>query len=226
MNIKEWAPDDRPREKVLSKGIQALSDAELIAILIGRVSSGESAVELARTLLHGSDNSFSQLSKLSVKEMTRKYKGIGPAKAITIAAALEIGKRRSQSEALQLFSVKSSRDVYNYLQPLMADLPHEEFWTLYLNQSNRIVYKRQISRGGVSETAVDIRIILKDALEYLASGIIICHNHPSGNTRPSHVDDAFTRKMKEAAKMIDVRVLDHLIICEHGYYSYADEGSI
>ena len=158
--------------------------------------------------------------------MTRKYKGIGPAKAITIAAALEIGKRRSQSEALQLFSVKSSRDVYNYLQPLMADLPHEEFWTLYLNQSNRIVYKRQISRGGVSETAVDIRIILKDALEYLASGIIICHNHPSGNTRPSHADDAFTRKMKEAAKMIDVRVLDHLIICEHGYYSYADEGSI
>lgn len=226
MNIKEWAPDDRPREKVMNKGIHALSDAELIAILIGSGNSEQSAVELARNILHGSGNNLSRLGKLSVKELTNAYKGIGPAKAVTIVAALELGKRRSQSEALQNFSVKSSRDVYNFLQPLLADLPHEEFWTLYLNQSNRIVYKRQISRGGVSETAVDIRLILKDALEYLASGIIICHNHPSGNNKPSTADDTFTRKMKEAAKMIDVRLLDHLIVCEHCYYSYADEGRI
>lgn len=226
MNIKEWAEDDRPREKMLAKGIDALSDAELIAILIGSGDRNKTAVELSKEILHRHDNDLNRLGKVSVKELTNAHRGIGAAKAIAILAALELGKRRSGSEAAKLFSVTSSRDVYRYFHPLMGDLKHEEFWVAYLNQSNRIVLRSKISKGGVSETAVDIRIILKNAIEHLASGLILCHNHPSGNNRPSNADDLFTKKIKEAARLMDIRVLDHLIVCDDCYYSYADEGKI
>lgn len=226
MNIKEWAEDDRPREKMLAKGIDALSDAELIAILIGSGGRNKTAVELSKEILHRHDNDLNRLGKVSVKELTNAHRGIGAAKAIAILAALELGKRRSGSEAAKLFSVTSSRDVYRYFHPLIGDLKHEEFWVAYLNQSNRIVLRSKISKGGVSETAVDIRIILKNAIEHLASGLILCHNHPSGNNRPSNADDLFTKKIKEAARLMDIRVLDHLIVCDDCYYSYADEGKI
>lgn len=226
MNIKEWAEDDRPREKMLAKGIDALSDAELIAILIGSGDRNKTAVELSKEILHRHDNDLNRLGKVSVKELTNAHRGIGAAKAIAILAALELGKRRSGSEAAKLFSVTSSRDVYRYFHPLLGDLKHEEFWVAYLNQSNRIVLRSKISKGGVSETAVDIRIILKNAIEHLASGLILCHNHPSGNNRPSNADDLFTKKIKEAARLMDIRVLDHLIVCDDCYYSYADEGKI
>lgn len=226
MNIKDWAEDDRPREKMLTKGISALSDAELIAILIGSGNKDKSAVELSKEILHHQNNDLNQLGKISVKELTNTHKGIGPAKAISILAALELGRRRNQSEVMKLFSVTSSRDVYHYFHPLLSDLKYEEFWVAYLNQSNRIILRKKISKGGVSETAVDIRLILKEAIEHLASGIILCHNHPSGNNKPSCADDTFTKKIKEAARLMDIRVLDHLIVCEDCYFSYADEGKI
>ena len=226
MNIKDWAEDDRPREKMLTKGISTLSDAELIAILIGSGNKDKSAVELSKEILHHQNNDLNQLGKISVKELTNTHKGIGPAKAISILAALELGRRRNQSEVMKLFSVTSSRDVYHYFHPLLSDLKYEEFWVAYLNQSNRIILRKKISKGGVSETAVDIRLILKEAIEHLASGIILCHNHPSGNNKPSCADDTFTKKIKEAARLMDIRVLDHLIVCEDCYFSYADEGKI
>lgn len=226
MNIKEWAQDDRPREKMLAKGMDALSDAELIAILIGSGDRNKSAVELSKEILCRQENDLNKLGKVTVKELTNAHQGIGPAKAIAILAALELGKRRNQHEATRLFSVTSSRDVYRYFHPVLGDLKHEEFWVAYLNQSNKIILRKNISKGGVSETAVDIRIILKDAIEHLASAIILCHNHPSGNNRPSTADDAFTKKVKEAARLMDIRVLDHLIVCDDCYFSYADEGKI
>lgn len=219
------APEDRPIEKMLTKGIHSLSDAELLAILIRSGSMNQTSVELSREILKDLDNNLNQLGKLSVKDLG-KYRGIGPTKAVTIIAALELGKRRNQSEVIRNFSVSSSRDIYRYFHPLLADKPHEEFWVVYLNQSNKIIHRRKISQGGVSETAVDIRIILKDAIEHLASGIILCHNHPSGNNKPSKADDSFTRKMQEAAKYMDIRVLDHIIVCEDCYFSYADEGKM
>ncbi|MEG1617614.1 MAG: DNA repair protein RadC [Bacteroidales bacterium] len=225
MKIKEMAPEDRPIEKMLTKGIHSLSDAELLAILIRSGSMNQTSVELSREILKDLDNNLNQLGKLSVKDLG-KYRGIGPTKAVTIIAALELGKRRNQSEVIRNFSVSSSRDIYRYFHPLLADKPHEEFWVVYLNQSNKIIHRRKISQGGVSETAVDIRIILKDAIEHLASGIILCHNHPSGNNKPSKADDSFTRKMQEAAKYMDIRVLDHIIVCEDCYFSYADEGKM
>ncbi|MEG1585584.1 MAG: DNA repair protein RadC [Bacteroidales bacterium] len=226
MNIKEWAENDRPREKMLTNGLTALSDAELIAILIGSGNKDKSAVELSREILLRQNNDLNRLGKITVKELTNAHKGIGPAKAISILAALELGRRRNQSEVIKNFTVTSSRDVYQYFRPILADLKHEEFWVAYLNQSNRVIHRKKISKGGVSETAVDIRIILKDAIEQLASGLILCHNHPSGNNKPSAADDSFTKKIKEAARLMDIRVLDHLIVCEDCYFSYADEGKI
>ncbi|MGL4292995.1 MAG: RadC family protein [Bacteroidales bacterium] len=226
MNIKEWAEDDRPREKMLSKGIASLSDAELIAILIGSGHKDKSAVELSKEILYSEGNDLSRLSKTSVKVLMNRHQGVGPAKAISILAALELGKRRNQSEATKAFSISSSTDVYRYFQPLLCDIRHEEFWVIYLNQSNKIIHRKKISKGGISETAVDIRLILKEAIEHTASGLILCHNHPSGNNKPSSADDSFTKKIKEAARLMDVRVLDHLIVCESCYFSYADEGRI
>lgn len=223
LSIKSWAEEDRPREKLLQKGKRALSDAELIAILIGSGSANETAVELSKRILAGADNNLNQLGKMGVPELTR-YKGIGEAKAISIVAALELGARRQVSEAVVRSTITSSTDAFNILSPIIADLPHEEFWVLYLNRANKVVLKESVSQGGVSGTVADVRIIMKKALELLASGIILAHNHPSGNTKPSQADNNLTKRIRQAGELLEIQVLDHLIVTDNGYYSYADEG--
>ncbi|MFB6317016.1 DNA repair protein RadC [Saccharicrinis sp. FJH54] len=224
ITIKNWALEDRPREKMLYKGSSALSDAELLAILIGSGTKHETAVELSRRILADAGNNLPKLGKFSVDELVKRFNGIGPAKAITIVAALELGKRRNLHEVSQTEKITSSRDVYKLFQPVMADLHHEEFWVLYLNRSNKIISKRRLSQGGVSGTVIDPRLVFKPGLEVLASSIILCHNHPSGNNSPSDADIQITRKLKKAGEVLDISVLDHLIICESTYYSMADEG--
>ncbi len=226
LNIKSWAVEDRPREKLLSKGISALSNAELIAILIGSGNRDESAVELSKRVLLGASNNLNELGKQGVDFLQNTYRGIGEAKAISIVAALELGKRRKMSEVLQKPQIKSSSDIYELMHPLLADLSHEEFWVVFLNRNNKVVSSQKISQGGLSGTVVDTRLIMKMALEQLASSIILAHNHPSGNTNPSNQDKQVTQKLKEAGKIMDIPVLDHLIITEHSYYSFADEGEM
>lgn len=225
LKIKDWAEEDRPREKLLAKGIISLSDAELIAIIIGSGNTEDSAVELSKKILQSANNNLNTIGKYSVTDL-QKFKGIGEAKAISIVAALELGRRRKKEDAPDRQQIQSSNDVYEIFQPLMADLPHEEFWVLLLNRSNRILDRIRVSQGGVSGTVTDIRLILKPAIEKLASSIILCHNHPSGNNRPSENDISITQKAKEAAKFMDISVLDHIIVCEKNYYSFADEGVI
>ncbi len=225
LKIKEWAVEDRPREKLLKKGIQSLSNAEIIALLIGSGTKNESAVDLSKRILKSVNNNLNELGKLDVNELT-KNKGIGEAKAITIIAALELGRRRKISEIIEKKKITQSNDVFEFFQPLLGDLPHEEFWILLLNRSNRIIEKKKISQGGVSGTVIDVKIILKHALENLASSIILCHNHPSGNKMPSKADDNITRKLVEGSTLLDIKVLDHIIIADTDYYSYADEGAI
>ena len=225
LKIKDWAEEDRPREKLLVKGITSLSDAELIAIIIGSGNSEESAVELARRILQSAQNNLSTLGKFTVSDLM-KFKGIGEAKAIGIVSALELGRRRKSDDIPEKQQIQSSNDVFTIFQPMLADIPHEEFWVLLLNRSNRVIEKLRVSQGGVSGTVTDIRLILKPAIEKLASSIILCHNHPSGNTKPSENDIAITQKVKEAAKFMDIAVLDHIIVCEKNYYSLADEGVI
>ncbi|MDO5570979.1 MAG: DNA repair protein RadC [Bacteroidales bacterium] len=226
MKIKEIEQKERPREKMLSKGIDSLSDAELLAILLRTGTKKESAIEIANRILKDSDYNLSELSKKSIKDFVTNYIGIGETKAVTVKAALELGRRRNICEAKKKFSIFSSSDIYNYLKPKFIDLNHEVFMVVYLNQSNKIIKDKIISSGGVSETSVDPRIILKEGIELLSSAIILSHNHPSGNYKPSKADDAFTKKMKDAASLFDIRVLDHIIVCEDHYYSYADEGRI
>lgn len=225
LSIKDWALEDRPREKLMGKGTHALSDAELIAILIGSGSKNETAVELAKKILQSANHNLNELGKQSVRDLM-KHKGIGEAKAISIVAALELGRRRKLSEVIEKKKISCSRDVSDVFQPLLNDLPHEEFWTLLLNRSNRIIGKAKISQGGMAGTVTDVRIILKDALERRASSVILCHNHPSGNLQPSDADLKITRKLKEAAALMDIQVLDHLIIADGSFYSFADEGLI
>lgn len=226
ITIKKWALEDRPREKMLYKGTTALSDAELLAILIGSGNKDESAVELSRKILLEAQNNLSLLGKLTVKDLVNKFKGIGPAKAISIVAALELGKRRNLHEISDTEKITSSRDVFRLFQPVMADLPHEEFWVLFLNRSNKVISKRRLSQGGVSGTVIDPKLVFKPGLELLASSIILCHNHPSGNNTPSDADIQITKKLKQAGVVLDMSVLDHLIICEGSYYSMADEGIV
>ena len=223
--ITEWAIEDRPREKLLLKGISALSDAELLAILIGSGNSAESAVELAQRILRDSENNINLLGKLSVKELIKNYKGIGEAKAITISAALELGKRRKY-EAVRNDKIGCSKDVFELFHPILSDLPNEEVWMLLLNRSNRIVDRIRIAQGGTAAATVDTKIILKNAILQLASGIILCHNHPSGNCDPSKEDRALTARVKAAAANMDIALLDHVIICDDCFYSFADEGQI
>lgn len=225
LTIKHWAEEDRPREKLLAKGTMSLSDAELIAIIIGSGNAEDSAVELSRKILQSADNNLNLLGKFTVNDL-QKFKGIGEAKAISIVAALELGRRRKKEDAPDKKQIQSSNDVFEIFQPIFADIPHEEFWVLLLNRSNRIIEKLRVSQGGVSGTVTDIRLILKPAIEKLASSIILCHNHPSGNNRPSENDISITQKAKEAAKFMDIAVLDHIIVCEKNYYSFADEGVI
>jgi DNA repair protein RadC len=221
--ITEWAIDDRPREKMLLKGVNTLSDAELIAILIRSGSREESAVDLAKRILNTNQNNLNQLAKLSLADL-QKFKGIGKAKAISIVAALELGKRRRLEQALEIPQVSDSRTVYELLHPLMSDLQHEEFWVLYLNQSNKVIDRWLAGKGGITSTLVDVRLVLKKALEVGAVSIILSHNHPSGKREPSAQDRELTERMQEAARTLDIKVLDHIIIADQKYFSFADEG--
>ena len=225
LRITDWALEDRPREKLLAKGIQSLSDAELIAILIGSGSRNETAVELSKRILADVSNNLNELGKLSVNDL-QQYKGIGEAKAISIVSAMELGKRRKISEILEKKQVSSSKDIFELFVSVIGDLPHEEFWIVFLNRSNKIIDKLKISQGGVSGTVIDNRIILKHAIDKLASGMIICHNHPSGNKQPSTNDIEITKKLSEAGKYMEINVLDHIIIANNTYFSFADDGLI
>jgi DNA repair protein RadC len=223
MTIKDWSPDDRPREKLMRRGRTALTDAELIAILLGSGTQTASAVDVAKNLLAKVDNNLHDLARLSVKDLT-KIRGIGEARAVTIVAALELGRRRSSLDHEDRPRITCSRDVFELLRPTLMDLPHEEFWVLLLNRANRVIKRMQISQGGVSGTVADPRIIFKSALEELASGIILAHNHPSGNLTASQADRDLTRKLTEGGRLLDVQVLDHVILAGQRYYSFADEG--
>lgn len=224
-SIKNWALDDRPREKLLQKGKTSLSDAELIAILIGSGNSKDSAVELSKKILSHCNNSLNNLGKLSVQQLTQ-FRGIGDAKAITIIAAMELSRRRRYEEALELAKISSSNSVFEILQPVIGELEHEEFWILYLNNSNKVIEQFQISKGGITGTLVDVRITLRKALELGAVSLILAHNHPSGNLNPSEADKQLTSKLKTAAESLDIKILDHLIVTEKSYFSFADEGML
>ncbi|MBL4592814.1 MAG: DNA repair protein RadC, partial [Flavobacteriales bacterium] len=213
------------REKLALKGKNALSDAELIAILIGSGNRNETAVELSKKILASINNDLNKLSKLSIADLTQ-FNGIGEAKAISIISALELGRRRKNSKAEKKPSIKSSNDAYNIISDVLSDLPHEEFWVIYLNKKNEVLKKENISKGGIDGTIADTKIIFKHAIEQLASAIILCHNHPSGNLKPSNTDIKLTKKLKETGIMLDTPVLDHLIIGEKDYFSFADEGII
>jgi len=225
LSIKNWAEDDRPREKLLQKGKLSLSDSELIAILIGSGSRNESAVELSKRILASSKNNLSELGKLSVSQLC-KFKGIGPAKAVSIVAALELSRRRRLEEALEQKKISSSHSIFEIMQPVIGELAHEEFWIIYLNNSNRIIEQFQISKGGITGALVDIRITLKKALEVGAVSIILVHNHPSGNLKASEADKQLTKKIKTASESLDIKVLDHIIVTEKSYLSFADEGML
>jgi DNA repair protein RadC len=225
LNIKDWNPEDRPREKLLLKGTSTLSDAELIAILIGSGTANMSAVDVSKkVLLHGNNN-LNELAKLSVKDLM-KIKGIGEAKAITIIAALELGRRRKETNTEEKPKISSSKDAFDLLKGDLMDLPHEEFWVLLLNRAHRVIKKKRVSEGGVSGTVADPKIIYKMALEELASGVIVAHNHPSGNLTASQSDIDLTKKLKEAGRFLEIQLLDHLITAGSKYYSFADEGII
>jgi DNA repair protein RadC len=223
LSIKAWAEDDRPREKMASKGRSALSDAELVAILIGSGNWNESAVELSKRILKEVNNNLSDLAKLSIEDL-KKFKGIGEAKAISIVAALELGRRRKGESTEKKEKITTSKQVHRLFRSQFLDLPHEEFWILLMNRANMPIDKVMISKGGVSGTVADTRNIFKPAIERLASSIILCHNHPSGNLKPSAADIKLTNKLKEVGNIMDIPVLDHLIVSDDGYYSFADEG--
>lgn len=224
LKIKAWAEDDRPREKLINKGSSSLSDSELLAILIRIGNKNQSAVELCKQLLNNCDNDLNKLARMSVNEIC-KLKGIGKVKAVTIMAALELARRRKTSDAV-VKKITGSKNIFQLLQPELADKPHEEFWIIYLNQSNKILARESLSKGGVAGTVVDARLVFKRALEHTAVSVILCHNHPSGNIQPSEADIKLTKKLKEAGEMIDIKVLDHIIIAGEAYYSFADEGKM
>ena len=226
LTIREWTPEDRPREKLLQKGPSHVTDAELLAILLGSGSKNETVVELARKVLLNAHNNLNELARFSIADLM-KIKGIGEAKALTIAAALELGRRRGIAEIMQKDKVTTSRDVAEIFRALLGDLPHEEFWIVLLNRSNKVIDRIQVSRGGIAGTVADIRIMLKEAIDKLDSGIILCHNHPSGNMQPSEQDIALTRKIKDAGLLMDITLLDHIIVSDkEEYFSFADEGII
>ncbi|HWS59445.1 MAG TPA: DNA repair protein RadC [Flavobacterium sp.] len=221
--ITNWSEDDKPREKLMLKGKSALSDAELIAILIGSGSRNESAVGLSKRILASVENNLNALGKLTLSQLMN-FKGIGEAKAISIMAAMELGRRRRAEDAVELKKITSSKMIFELMQPIIGELPHEEFWVLYLNNSNKVLSKSQQGKGGITGTLVDTRLVFKAALELGATALILCHNHPSGTLTPSDADKHITRKLKAAGQNLDIQVLDHLIITENGYYSFNDEG--
>jgi len=221
--IRHWSEDDRPREKLRLKGKSSLSDAELLAILIGSGSRNETAVGLSRRILSAAGNNLHTLGRMSVPQLTQ-FKGIGEAKAIIIAAALELGRRRRESEPADRERVTSSMSVFQIMQPILGDLGHEEFWVIYLNNSNKVLHKTQLSKGGITGTVVDVRLAFRIALEHGATGMILVHNHPSGTLVASDADRQITRKIKSAGENLDIKVLDHVIITEKDYFSFADDG--
>lgn len=226
LTIREWAEDDRPREKMLKKGVQALSDAELLAILIGSGNKEESAVELSRRILKECHDNLNELAQLSIAELCKRFKGIGEAKAITIAAALEIGKRRKTSDVLERKSIKSSEDLFDLFEPFLVDLPHEEFWVAYLNGANKVIDVKKLTQGGLRQTVVDISLLLKQSLEKSAVSIAVAHNHPSGQSFGSREDERMTERIQAGCEAVGIRFLDHIIIAKGDYYSFADHGLI
>ena len=225
LTIKSWSLDDRQREKLITKGKSILSDAELIAILIGSGNREESAVDLSKRILDSVNNNIYELAKLPLEKLTT-FKGIGEAKAIAIITALELGKRSQLEVRVEHPKINSSKQVFSLMQPLLGDLSHEEFWVLYLNNSNKVLSKDQISKGGITATLVDVRLLYKRALELSAVAIILCHNHPSGKLNPSKADKQLTQKIKEGGTSLDIKLLDHIIITEKSYFSFADNGEI
>ncbi|USL95061.1 DNA repair protein RadC [Riemerella anatipestifer] len=223
MSIKNLSEDDRPREKFLTKGRDALSDAELLAIIMGSGNREESAVDLARRILQTYGHNWNALSEVSVADLM-KFRGIGEAKAISITTALEIGRRRAMQEQPKRLQITQSSDIFEMMAPLLSDLPNEEFWVIFLNQSNKVLQKKPLSKGGISGTVVDVRLMFKMALEHYATAIIVVHNHPSGSISPSEQDLEITKKIKEAGALLDIRLLDHIIIAKNKYFSFADEG--
>lgn len=225
MSIKFLAEDDRPREKFLLKGKSSLSDSELLAIILGSGNNEDSAVELSRKILASVDYNWQKLSKLSIKDLM-KFKGIGEAKAISVAAALEIGRRKAAQEIPEKEKVTSVNDLYKIFSQYLSDLQTEEFWTIFLNQKNHVIYKTQISKGGISGTLVDVRVIFRMAIEHFATSVVVAHNHPTGNLNPSQADISITRKIKEAGDLLDIKLLDHLIIGENSFFSFSEQGLI
>lgn len=225
LTITQLSVDDRPREKMMMHGVRALSNAELLAILIGSGNTEETAVELSQRILNTADNNLNRLGKYELKDLTT-FKGIGEAKAISIIAAMELGRRRREEDTPQSPILNTSKKVYDYMQQRLSDLPHEEFWALFLNRAGRLIDSIMVSRGGTASTTVDSKIILKAAIQHLASAIILCHNHPSGMAQPSREDEAVTRRVSQAARLVDINVLDHIIICDRNYYSFADNNSM
>jgi len=223
LSIKQWSEDDRPREKLAQKGKTSLSDAELLAIVIGSGSRNESAVDLSKRILAKVENNLNELGKLTLEQLMQ-FKGIGEAKAISIAATLELGRRRQNTESIERKKVTTSRDVFQIMEPLLSDLPHEEFWVLYLNQATKIIRTEQLSKGGISTTTVDVRLAFRKALELSATSMILCHNHPTENLVPSESDKRLTQKFQKAGENLDIRVLDHIIVGGNKYYSFSDEG--
>ena len=223
MSIKFLAEDDRPREKFLLKGKSALSDSELLAIILGSGNNEDSAVELARKILASVDYNWQKLSKLSIKDLM-KFKGIGEAKAISVAAALEIGRRKAAQEIPEKEKVTSVNDLYKIFSQYLSDLQTEEFWAIFLNQKNHVIYKTQISKGGISGTLVDVRVIFRIAIEHCATSVVVAHNHPTGNLTPSQPDISITRRIKEAGDLLDIKLLDHLIIGENSFFSFSEQG--
>lgn len=223
LSISQWALEDRPREKMMEKGATALSDAELLAILIGSGNTEESAVELMRRLLLSCDNNLNSLAKWEVADYSR-FKGMGPAKSITVMAALELGKRRKLQSVKERRQIICSKDIYEIFQPVMCDLEREEFWILLLNQAAKLIDKIRISTGGIDGTYADVRTILREALLQRATQIVVAHNHPSGNIRPSQPDKTLTEHIRKAAGTMNIRLIDHVIVCEDAYFSFADEG--
>lgn len=224
-SIKNWNEDDRPREKLAIKGRYSLSDAELLAIIMGSGNREESAVELAQRILVSAQNNWNELAKYSIQDLC-KFKGVGEAKAISIITALEIGRRRNAQDILERKKITSSMDAALILQQQIGDLPTEEFWVIYLNQGNKIIKTEQISRGGITQTSVDLRIIFKRGIEQMATAMILAHNHPSGNLVPSEADKNLTKKIIEASKILDIQILDHIIVTQKDYFSFADDGLI
>ncbi len=225
LTIKEWAIDDRPREKMIQKGASALSNAELIAILLGNGTVEDTAVGLGQKLLQMASNNLNELAKFDFQRLC-KIKGIGEAKAVRLIAALELGKRRNIERVIERKKITCSNDVADIFVPQLQDLPHEEFWIVLLNRSNLIIDMNRISQGGIAGTVTDVRIILKTALDRMATQLILCHNHPSGNLQPSKEDINFTKKILEAGKLLDIQLLDHIIVANTGYYSFADNGML